>query len=45
VFVLLIGMVYEVHFKMGSGGMKYTPSSINIGAGMQAILRFCLKES
>jgi hypothetical protein len=28
-----------------SGGMTYIPSLMNIGAEVQAILRFCLRKS
>jgi hypothetical protein len=29
---------------MGSGGMIYVPSFMKIGTGVQAILRFCLRN-
>jgi hypothetical protein len=30
--------------KIASGGMKYIPSFMKIGTGVQAILRFCLRN-
>jgi hypothetical protein len=42
--VLLVGGIYEVCLEMASCGMMYVPSSMTIGRGAQAILRFCLKK-
>jgi hypothetical protein len=42
--VLLTEGIYEVAIEMASCGMIYVPSFMKIGAGVQAILRCCLKK-
>jgi hypothetical protein len=36
--------MYEVSLDMASCGMIYIPGFMKIGRGVQAILRFCLKN-
>jgi hypothetical protein len=42
--VLLTERNYEMAVEMGSGGMIYTLTSMKIGTGVQAILRFVLSN-
>jgi hypothetical protein len=45
-FVLLMEEIYgvRVRHEVASGGMMYIPSFMKTGTGVQAILRFCLRN-
>jgi hypothetical protein len=43
-FVLVMDRTYEVHLEMGVGGMMYIRSLIKTATGVQAILKFCLRN-
>jgi hypothetical protein len=39
-----MGVIYELCFEMALCGMMYVPSFVNIGASVQVILRFRLRN-